>query len=825
MKLERQSVMTGLLTGVLVVCITPTVQAQVTITNVQINTTDQGLEIILETPEGQQPEVFSGSIGTTFFADIANAQLNLASGQDFRQDNPASGIASISVSQQPNNLVQITVIGIETTPIVQINRISGRLVLTVTPEQPSETEETPDSETSNQQEDEAIELVVTDDTQDNSYFVPNSSTATGTDTPLRDTPFSIQVVPNRVLRDQQVIRLDDALRNVSGVQQNSADPRGQRFQIRGFDSSSVLRDGFRQTFGRSGNSGFQELSNVQQVEVLKGPASILYGALEPGGVINIVTKQPLADPFQQIEFQAGNRGLLNPSIDFTGPVSRDKSLLYRLNFAYRNERSFRDFDTYIERKFIAPTFTWNIDEQTKLTFEVEYSDDDRPADFGVLALGDQVVDTPNARNFGEPGDYLRAETLRVGYRFQHDFNENWQFQNAFNYLRYDSTFSSAFTFSVDEETLTAFRSFIYLDQPSTNYELKSKVIGNFDTWSIKHKILFDVGLTRREQLGNIGRSDFSDIPLNIFAPVYGTVPRPDPNTQEIFTFSDYQVDQLRITFQDQITLFDNLKLVAAFNYDSVEQKFWDRLTDENTVQYDDSVVPRVGLVYQPIEEVSLYGSYSQSFYPGAGQTVSGQFLDPEESEQYEIGIRAEILDKKLSFNLAYFDITKNNVATSDPEFPIFSVAVGEQRSRGVELDIVGEIIPGLNIVFNYANITAEITEDNDIPVGNRLFNVPENSANLWLTYQIQDGFFEGLGFGGGFNYVDERFGDNANSFRLESYTLANAAVFYERDNWKFALNIRNIFDEDHIKGSENSRNNEIYPGEPFTLLGSISVKF
>ena len=154
------------------------------------------------------------------------------------------------------------------------------------------------------------------------------------------------------------------------------------------------------------------------------------------------------------------------------------------------------------------------------------------------------------------------------------------------------------------------------------------------------------------------------------------------------------------------------------------------------------------------------------------------------------------------------------------------LSIGEQNSRGVELDIIGEIIPGLNVVLNYANVTAEITEDSDTTlIGNRLFNVPEHSANLWLTYQIQDGFFKGLGFGGGFNYVDDRFGDNDNTYRIEGYTLGNAAIFYERDNWRLALNIRNVFDRNYIQGAEDSRVPEVYPGEPFTAIGSLTIRF
>ena len=176
-------------------------------------------------------------------------------------------------------------------------------------------------------------------------------------------------------------------------------------------------------------------------------------------------------------------------------------------------------------------------------------------------------------------------------------------------------------------------------------------------------------------------------------------------------------------------------------------------------------------------------------------------------------------------NIAFFNLTKRNVANPDPNNTMFSVATGEQRSRGIELDIAGEILPGWNIIANYAYTDADITEDNTGIEGNRLYGVPENNFNLWTTYDIQSGALEGLGFGLGFNYVDERFGNNANDFMLDSYFLTNAAISYQRDNWQAAINIRNLFDVNYIEGSRNSRTFGITPGAGFTLIGSFSIEF
>ncbi|MEM8546448.1 MAG: TonB-dependent receptor, partial [Cyanobacteria bacterium P01_H01_bin.119] len=202
-------------------------------------------------------------------------------------------------------------------------------------------------------------------------------------------------------------------------------------------------------------------------------------------------------------------------------------------------------------------------------------------------------------------------------------------------------------------------------------------------------------------------------------------------------------------------------------------------------------------------------------------------IPPEEGQQFEVGIRTELLNGRLIANLAFFDLTKQNVATPDPN-PLnlgASVATGEQSSRGIELDIAGEILPGWNIITNYAYTDATITSDNSGNEGNRLTGVPEHNFNLWTTYDIQDGPLEGLGFGLGFNYVTERFGDTANTFTADGYFLTNAAISYSRDNWRAAINIRNLFDVDYIESAGRTRFIGISPGEGFTLIGSFSIEF
>ncbi|ESA35319.1 hypothetical protein N836_12590 [Leptolyngbya sp. Heron Island J] len=796
--------------------ITAQVPDTIQIIDIRLNVTETGLEILLVTESGTLSLPQTNTVENTLTAEIANAVLALSNQNEFQSAEPAEGIALVRAVNLSGNRVQLSIIGVESPPVADVAAETQALRLTVGLENLATLEEEP------------LRLVVTGE-QDSRYVVPRASTATRTDTPLDEIPQSIQIIPEEILDDQQVIRLNDALRNASGVVSNSLDQRGQRFIIRGFSSSSILRDGFRQTDGGSGNAGFQELANIDRIEVLKGPASILAGSLEPGGAINLVTKKPLSAPFYQLGLRVGNRELIEPSIDISGPLTEDGRLLYRLNALYRNEDYHRDFDVPVERFFIAPVLSWAISDRTDLTVELEYSDETRPADFGgIPVIGDRVADVPFDRITGEPDDDASNEFLRLGYQFEHRFSDRWKVRNSFRYISFDNDFVSNVAFGTNEATGDLFRIWIQNAQPSNSYELQANVVGEFATGSIEHTLLAGVDLYRRDG-ENRRRTDFTpQPPFNVFDPVYGLVSRPDSFNEPPPQITDFRTDNLGIYVQDQVTLLDNLFLLAGLRYDTVTEDIDDLERNTSDSQSNDAFTPRIGLVYQPTDNLSLYTSYSTSFVPNSARDRSGDLLEPEEGRQFEIGARADLLDGRLSANLALFNITKQNVATADPEAlpgESFAIATGEQRSQGVELDVIGEILPGWDIVANYAYTDADITEDNNGLEDNRLFGVPEHNVNLWTNYEMLQGDLAGLGFGIGVNYISDRFGDNENSYVLEDYFLTNAAVSYRRDNWRAALNFRNLFDVDYIDSSEGSRDFENRPGEGFTIVGSFSVEF
>ena len=787
-------------------------QSRVTITNVRVEETEAGLQVVLETAGGDLTMPATQTVGEALIAEMPNAVLDLPEDGPFEQFAPAEGIALVSVTELPGDRVQISITGTDAVPQAQISTEAGILVLSVVPGVATATDT----------EDEAIQVVVTGE-EDEGYNPSSASTATRTDTPLRDIPQSIQVVPQQVIEDQQAQNLTDVTRNVSGVfQGNTFGSSLDRFIIRGFSQSVFLRDGFRDP-----TATIRETANLERVEVLKGPASVLFGTLEPGGIINVVSKQPLEDPFYSAALTVGSFTTLEPRLDLSGPLNAEGTVLYRLNALVESRDVFRDFDSDVERRFIAPTLTWRISDRTDITFQFEYLDDERPFDRGFVAIGDGIADIPFDRVLSEPDDFATIESFGTGYRLEHRFSDSWRLRNSFRFNSIDRLNVFTQNDSLDEETGILTRSLTDNGSLTQTYALQTNVVGKFATGSIEHTLLFGVDLFRETlDAFNFGTEDGSFSSINIFAPEYGLAPRPERDDLPQRIFVDNQTDTLGIYLQDQIRFSEQWQLLLGGRFDIVDQEsaFSGNILNQDSQQQEEAFSPRLGIVYQPIEPLSLYASFTQSFVPNSSVDEDGNLLEPERGTQYEVGIKGDFLDGNLSATLAAFNIDKTNIAVADPDLPGVSRPIGEQRSRGIELDLRGEILPGWNIFASYAYTDAEIIEDDGSEVeGNRLFGVPEHAASLWTTYEIQEGDLQGLGFGAGVFFVGEREGDNDNSFQVPSYTRTDASIFYRRDNWRAGINFKNLFDVDYIESANNRLS--IETGIPLTVLFTLSAEF
>lgn len=790
------------------------------VTGVEVKQTSQGLELILKTAAGSErlvPLILPE--GNDLVIDILDATLAFAIRNGVEELNPAEGIPKITVNKVDQSSIRVRISGQNQAPSAEVVPGKDNLVLSVT-SKGATAQRTPDEE---------IEVIATGEAAEEGYNAPDSSVGTRTDTPLRDIPQSIQVVPKQVLQDRQARSITEGLENVSGVTSisNTAASRDALI-IRGFENyTNALVNGLPDPQITS-DSGFV---NVERLEVLKGPASVLFGE-SPfggiGGVTNFITKQPLRDPFYEISATISSFDDYQGTIDLSGPLNDSKTALYRFNAGYRSAETFLDFNEFTKLS-IAPSLSFSLGKNTDLTIEgdVNIMERNGAQPDGSPAVG-SVLPNPNgkvSRSFSSQGPETDNLTSvgRVGYSLEHRFNENLKLRNAFRFTFYDDDDRDGapgfFPTDLADDNRTLNREASIGSQFYDFYYLDTNLLGKFSTGSIDHQLLFGFSLSRNTIDLNI-ESGIPAAPVDIFDPVYDQTVFPTgvPNDNSFTTR-----DTLGIYLQDQITIAENLKLLLGGRVDVFEERKTDRLINEETSQSDTAFSPRLGIVYQPLQPISLYASYSRSFEPTIGTSASGEAFQPGRGTQYEIGVKADLNDK-ISTTLAFYDLTRSNVTTTDPDNSDFSIQTGEQNSQGIELDISGEILPGWNIIAGYAYTDAQVTEDNTIPVGNRLFSAPENSFNLWTTYRIQQDGLKGLGVGLGFYYVGERFADLDNTIELPSYFRTDAAIFYERDRFRTALNFRNLFDVDYYNSNFGS-GTVVLPGDPFTIQGTVSWKF
>ena len=800
---------------------TPPANAVIEVIAVKANPSDKGVEVILQTAKDQQLQLVNRSAGNSFIVDVPNAQLRLPSGDafTFRSEKPLKGITEITVTNFDANTIRVTVTGEIALPQVELyDSPDEGLIFSVAsaasstpPQQPPQTPPTSETQTEkpSSEGDEPIELVVTG--EQDGYRVQNATTATRTDTPLRDIPQSIQVIPRQVLEDRNVRSLTEAVETVSGV--TSADTNfnapGGSYTIRGFEQAGNFRNGYRDV----GSFGLTPTVSIERVEVLKGPASVLFGAVEPGGIINVITKQPLSEPYYNLEFQAGNRDLYESSIDFSGPLNDDKTLLYRLNASYESSNGFQDFVTS-HLTTIAPSITWKLGDRTDLNLYYESTKFNGIPESFATVFSDNTFKLPRSRYLSYPLDGQHYTSQKYGYTLNHKFSDNWQLRNNFSITAFNAIEEYTVpTNLVDDRFLEQFAA--RRNYMVDNYFGQIDLVGKFNTGSIPHQLVLGFDVNRNVIIYN--PTSLSVPALDVFNPNYNI-----PITTLGTSTSYGTVQSYGFYLQDQISFQDNLKLLIGGRFDWISQKSGIDQPEQN----DNAFSPRIGLVYQPSKSVSLYTSYSQSFNPNSGLNGDGSQFEPTKGTQYEAGIKADFLENRLSTTLAVYQITKTNITTDDPnnDDPNYLIQIGEVRSQGIELDITGEILPGWKAIASYAHTNAEVTEDNLISVGNRLEDVPKNQASLWTTYELQNGDFKGLGLGLGLFYVDTRAVDLDNSFEIPDYLRTDAAIYYRRDALKAAINIRNLFDTEYFVDSNGTRA-RVKTGAPFTIIGSISWEF
>lgn len=683
-----------------------------------------------------------------------------------------------------------------------------------------------------------------------SYLVTDATTAAKINAPLRDIPQSVQVINQNLLRDRATFNFAEAVtQNVSGVTRHTTDLTGSGagdfLRLRGFSGSynnSYLRDGLKFV-----NYGATEIADVERIEVLKGTSSVLYGRAEPGGVINFLTKEPLSQRSLSVELTGGNFDFFRGHLDTTGTVFGSDKFFYRFNGIYQYEGNFRDVAGG-KRVFLAPTFFWKPVEKLQLKFGGNYLREVRGADVGLVAVNGRPADVDIERNYGEPFNRAYQQNRNSNVRGRYDFNGKWSVQSAYQTQFLDYSLFAAFPAffggpAVAPDGKTIIRDFASTDYTERWHYVDTTVTGSFSTGKVRHNLVggFEFGVQRGIYhhdfyLGYfLGPAAFPS--TDVFQPTaplsYEFVQNFIRSTQA-FVFPSYY--RLRIKaaggyVQDLMTLTRQLKLLVGARFDRYQQRYLDEPTNALQNTTDKRVSPRVGLVYQPVELISLYASYGSSFSPQfPGQlTVDNRALKPSVGEQYEAGVRLNAWQGTLQATLALYNLTFRDLLVADPRNPGFSIQTGEQRSRGLELDVTANPWRGFNLTGTYAATQASVTEDTTAQlVGRFLPNTARHSGNLWATYRFDEtSRFNGFGFGFGVQAVGKRFTNLANDTILPAFGRADATAFYERDasektRIRFAINFQNLTNH-RYSASATPFASFIFPGAPFTVLGSVKI--
>ncbi len=668
------------------------------------------------------------------------------------------------------------------------------------------------------------EVVVTADREDGEaqrYRTRRSASATKTDSPLEEVPQAVSVIPATVLDDLGSPRIEKALDYAGGVarQNDFGGLTMYEYSIRGLSTSEFYKDGF------SVNRGYmnpQDPSNVERIDVLKGPASSLYGRGDPGGTINIVSKRPEYDRFARLDLSAGRWDRYRSSLDVNTPLDEDGKVLYRMNLAVEDNKSFRNYRSG-ERQFIAPAFSWELSPQTRLLVQAEVIRSSQVFDRGVVAPNDHLGSVSRSDFFGEPGDgEIDNNNESLQAEIEHDLNTSWTVRLASHYkqgrLNGGATEASSFA---DARTINReyrYRDFDWQDS-ITQLELRGLVY----TGSVEHNLLIGTEYERYAKSEQLLRSQpISQI--DIYQPVYGQ-PRPPFSIGPGGRSTDRHelVHSRSLNLQDQMRFTEKLFGVIGARYDHYEHRLDNEINGKRTEQTHEKITPRIGALYQFIPEVGVFANASQSFKPNSGADAANRPFDPEEGVGYEAGLKLDLLDSRLGMTIAAFHLTKENVLTANPADTSSQIAAGEVRSRGIDLQLTGQITDEIRLIGAYAYVDAEVTKDNTIERGSRLLNVPEHSGSLLGVYEFLDGGLQGLELGGGVNYVGDRSGNVSDSgFELPGYTTVDLLARYKATpDLTLGVNLNNAFDRTYYERSYSSV--WVMPGDPRNLSLSLSL--
>lgn len=649
--------------------------------------------------------------------------------------------------------------------------------------------------------------------------VKDVTTATRTSTPARYVPQAIDSVKTRNVLDYGSSNLGKALEGIPNVS-SGADTRFDSLRIRGFDASNdFYLDGVRDD-----SQYTRDLHNIERVEVLKGPAAVLYGRGSQGGIVNRVSKAPEHGRRSTIEAQGGSQDLRSLYADLSADPSDTLSL--RLNLGNEDKNSFRDGIDGNHRQLFAPSMSWQITPELNWLVQYEYSRYDRTPDRGIPGnpLTGRPADVSRKTTYGDTQrDYIndRAESLRS--RLNYELNDQWQLRHTFSLFTLESDFDNTY--------LTAYRPAAGLvDRQRWQQDLSTRNLyntveleGHVETFGLEHTLL--VGLEMGEQRRNSLLSQGVGVPS---VPLQGATASQQHNgIMRVSSNNHTDVESRGIYLQDQIRLSDQWQLLAGVRFDQFEVDTTNKLRNISEKQKDNSFSPRIGVVYTPWQDHSFYASWSKTYSPVGGGLIgitpgaagNANQTDPEQTRQKEIGVKSEWFDERLSTTLAIYELELYNRRTRDPINPELIQLSGLQRSRGIELTATGNVVGNWYVRGGIGLQDATIVKDNNGQQGNRINDVAKRNASLFVTWKPELGWYAETGL----TLVGDRYADNQNTVILPGYGRWDALAGYRTHDWDVRAALSNITDKTYYSSATSAA--QIQVGDPRSLVVTGTYSF
>jgi iron complex outermembrane receptor protein len=690
------------------------------------------------------------------------------------------------------------------------------------------------------------------------FIAAKGSSAMKLDLEVRDTPFSVSSYTTSFMNAIDSANLADLYKYMTGIQRSGG--TGFDMSIRGFktgstDRNAIMVDGLPGLVGRFGSP---PTIGLDHVEVVKGPASVLYGQAQPGGFVNMITKKPLArtksefnlrlNSFSGNTLDVGDANGISASMDVTGPIDEGKRLRYRFVAETNNADGFRD-GTHTKGVYVAPSLSWKIGDSTTATVQAEYRKSDSPYDKGLVAPGLDVtraatITTRYQQPDGTQHEVGKTVTLTVAHELSNGMTLNFSGRDA----RSDDDTRGFDNLSIRADGVTLARRATWIQNTRRSAFWDASLVMPFNTGSISHKAIAGVSAGKQDARAN--RLQFFNGPatgpqsldVNLYtpnfrlAPAQSSLPAANPATPQNLRDTFTTTKGKGVYLADLITLTEQWKVNAGLRYSEESQYITDlRLPFVPLNKMESKTLPMAGLLYQPTKEWTFYSSYSQSFVPAAAPAIDingkNTFV-PETSSQIEVGAKADLLAGRLQATVALFDIKKKNtLSTFSCSFGTCSQQIGGERSKGIEVEINAQLMKNWQVALGGSHLDPRIETSLDpAQVGALLENSATDNAHLWSRYDIDSGMLQGVGVGFGLSYVSERAGTLPSGrqlavMKLPAYTVADFGLYYAKKNYDLTFKISNLFDESYYESTGSTAAIQLIPGAPRSVSLSLRARF